>query len=333
MDLDAYIAAHSAEWDRLEQLLRRSSRLSGAEVDEVVDLYQRTTTHLSVVQSSSRDTMLVSRLTTLVSRARVVVTGARSSPSRDVARFILVAVPLAAYRARWWWAGVALVSVLVATAIGAWVANTPSVQAAIASPEEIRRLVDVEFAQYYSSNPASSFAVHVWTNNAWVAALSIVLGGFLGLPVVYLMWQNVLNVGVSGGLMAAYGRTDLFFGLILPHGMLELTAVFLAAGVGLRLGWTVIDPGRRRRSDALAQEGRSAITVAIGLIFVLFISGVIEAFVTPSGLPTGARIAIGAVAWVTFVTYVLVLGRRADRRGLSADVGDDAATSLSPVSA
>ena len=95
----------------------------------------------------------------------------------------------------------------------------------------------------------------------------------------------MLNLGVGIGLMSSAGRLDTFLGLILPHGLLELTAVFVAAGTGLRLGWTVIDPGPRTRRTALAEEGRAALGMAIGLALVLFVSGAIEGFVTPSGLP------------------------------------------------
>ncbi len=120
--------------------------------------------------------------------------------------------------------------------------------------------------------------------------------------------------------MAANGKLGLFFGLILPHGMLELTAVFVAAGAGLRLGWTVIDPGPRRRTDALADEGRSAMVVGLALGVVLAVTGVIEAFVTPSGLPTWARIAIGVAAEAAFIVYVWVVGGRAVRAGETGDV-------------
>jgi uncharacterized membrane protein SpoIIM required for sporulation len=88
----------------------------------------------------------------------------------------------------------------------------------------------------------------------------------------------------------------------------------------MRLGWTVIDPGHRPRARALAEEGRSLITVAVGLVAVLLVSGMIEAFVTPSPLDAWARIAIGAVAEVAFLGYVLVLGRRAVRAGETGDV-------------
>ncbi|CAM5682112.1 hypothetical protein SHIRM173S_08007 [Streptomyces hirsutus] len=117
----------------------------------------------------------------------------------------------------------------------------------------------------------------------------------------------MLNLGVGFGLMASVGRLDTFLGLVLPHGLLELTAVFVAAGTGLRLGWTLIDPGPRPRRRALAEEGRAALAMAIGLALVLFVSGAIEGFVTPSGLPTWARITIGVVAerpsWPTSTSW------------------------------
>nr|WP_246211556.1 stage II sporulation protein M [Phytoactinopolyspora alkaliphila] len=233
--------------------------------------------------------------------------------------FLTVRFPAAVYRNRYWWVTVAAVSVVVSVAIAWWVAANPDVQATIGAPEEIRQLVEEDFEDYYSANPAGSFAAQVWINNAWVAAGCLILGVFLGLPVIYILAMNIVNVAVSAGLMASAGRLDVFFGLITPHGLLELTAVFVAAGAGLRLGWTVIDPGPMKRTDALAEAGRSAAGLAVGLLGVLLISGVIEGFVTPSGLPTWARIGIGVAAEVLFIAYVWVYGRRAVAAG---EVGD-----------
>ena len=323
MDIDVFVAAHRAEWARLEELVRRAGRprqLRGAEVDELVALYQRTATHLSVVQSRSPDPLLIGRLSTLVARARAAVTGAGVPAWRDAARFLVITFPVVVYRARWWWLGAALGSLLVAFALGVWVDLHPQVQAAIAAPAEVKRLVEHDFANYYSENPAGSFAARVWTNNAWVAAGTLSLGVFLGLPTLWILLQNATNVGVAGGLMAASGRSEQFFGLILPHGMLELTAVFVAAGVGLRLGWTVVDPGRRSRLDALATEGRAAFSVALGLVLVLLVSGAIEAFVTPSSLPTWGRIGAGLLAETVFLAWVLILGRRAAVAGETGDL-------------
>ncbi len=317
VDIDAYVAAHRAEWRRLEQLVSkagRRSRPTGAEVDELVTLYQRVATHLSVVRSASPDPALVGRLSTLVARARAAVAGSDSPAWADLARFFVVTFPAALYRSARWWAAVGVAFCLVGLAVGWWVAANPRVQSSIAAPEQIRQLVERDFEDYYSSNPAGSFAAQVATNNAWVSALALALG-ILIVPVVWILWQNALNVGVSGGLMAAGGRLDVFFGLILPHGLLELTCVFVAAGAGLRLGWSWIDPGARPRSQALAEEGQAAGALAIGLAATLAVSGVVEAFVTPSGLPTWARVGIGALVWLAFLTYVVVLGGRAVRAG------------------
>jgi len=332
MDLDSFVARHRAEWDRLATLVKRR-RLTGAECDELIESYQRVATQLSTVRAQAPDPALVSRLSTLVARARGRATGVHSVASSDVARFFWVTFPVTVYRARWWVVAAAAGSILVAFALGAWVATHPEIQSSLAAPQDVKQLVENDFEDYYSSAPAGSFAARVWTNNAWVAALSIAFGGLLGLPVLWVLWQNAANVGVVGGFMAANDRLDLFFGLILPHGLLELTAVFVAAGVGLRLGWTLIEPGRHRtRAVAFAQEGRAAMSAAVGLVVVLLVSGVIEAFVTPSGLPTWARIAIGVLALAGFVAYVAVLGRRGVAAGETGDLTEAEAGSVAPMS-
>jgi uncharacterized membrane protein SpoIIM required for sporulation len=321
VDVDAFAAAHGAEWDQLAALVRRRRRLTGAETDELVRLYQRASTHLSQVRASAgADPVRVARLATLVARARSAVTGAHVPSWRIVARFARCDFPVAAYRARWWWLGAAVASITVAVAIGWWIARSPGVQAALLPPAAAKALVQQQFQGYYTANPASSFAAQVWTNNVWVAAQALIFGILLGIPTVYVLLMNAVNGGVDAGYLFAHGKGALFFSLILPHGMLELSAVFLAAAAGLRLGWTVIDPGNRRRGQALAQEGRSAVTITIGLIVVLGVSGIIEAFVTPSSLPAWARITIGAVAVTAFIGYTLGLGRRAAEAGHTGDI-------------
>ncbi|WP_306323740.1 MULTISPECIES: stage II sporulation protein M [unclassified Streptomyces] len=335
MDLDVFVSAHRAEWDRLDALLRRRRRLTGTEADELVTLYQRTATHLSLIQSSAPDPRVIGRLTQLVARARSAVTGTRRASWRDVTHFLTHGFPAAVYRARHWWVPTALLSTAIAALIGWWIGTHPDVQASIAAPTELREMTRPggQYETYYSSHPAASFAAQVWTNNAQAAAMCLVLGVFLGLPVLWILFQNMLNVGVGIGLMASAGRLDTFLGLILPHGLLELTAVFVAAGTGLRLGWTVIDPGPRTRRTALAEEARAALGMAIGLALVLFISGAIEGFVTPSGLPTWARIAIGIAAELAFLAYVYVLGGRAAREGETGDVAKDERSALLPTAA
>jgi uncharacterized membrane protein SpoIIM required for sporulation len=320
VDVDAFVAAHNAEWRRLEQLVNRGTRkLSGAEIDELVELYQRAATHLSVVRSSSPEPALVGRLSGLVARGRAAVTGAQAPMWRDAARFLTMSFPVTAYRMRWWWLGSAVLSNIVSLVLAVWVARNPQVQTSLLSPEQIKQLVDHDFANYYTEHAAGAFAFQVWINNAWVSAQALIFGILLGIPTVLVLFNNQLNLGLSAGLMFAHGKGAIFFGLILPHGLLELTAVYLASAAGLRLGWTIIDPGPRRRGQALAEEGRAAVSIAIGLIGVLAVSGAIEGFVTGHVHVTWLRIAIGVVAETAFLAYVIVFGRRAAKEGATGD--------------
>ena len=316
MDVDAYVAAHRPQWDRLAALLRRR-RWSGAEADEAVALYERTATHLSVVRSASPDPALVARLSSLVARARTAITGSAAPSWRDLARFATVGFAVALATSWRWWVTTIAVCSIVMVAVGVWVYRSPDVQAAILPPDETRDLVERDFEAYYSSAPASSFAARVWTNNAFLAAACLVTGVLI-LPVLWILLQNTVNVGIAGGVMAANDRAALFFGLITPHGLLELTALFVAAGAGLQLGWAWVAPGPRSRADALARQGRATAGMALGVAALLLVSGVIEAFVTPSTLPTWARVGIGVLAEACFVAYVLWGARIVRRAGPTA---------------
>jgi hypothetical protein len=129
---------------------------------------------------------------------------------------------------------------------------------------------------------------------------------------------NGLMLGRWAGVFLFAGQADRFFGLIIPHGLLELTAVVIAGGAGLRLGWSIISPGDRSRSAAIADEGRRSVTIVLGLILVFGVAALIEAFVTPSPLDTSARVAVGVVAWLAFLAYIVSKGPAAVARG---DVG------------
>jgi uncharacterized membrane protein SpoIIM required for sporulation len=334
VDIDAFVAAHRGEWTRLEHLVRRAgrpSRLSDVEVDEIVGLYQRTATHLSIVQTRSPDPQLVGRLSRLIAQSRSVVAGSHAPAWRQVLGFFATTFPAVVYRAKWWWIGAAAGSLLVALALGVWIDTHPDVQRSLLPPEEVRRLVNSDFSHYYRAHPAHDFAAQVWTNNVWVSAEVLIGGLALGTFTLWALFANAANLGVIGGYMVAAGHTGEFFGLIMPHGLLELTAVFIAAGAGLRLGWTIVDPGPRSRPQALAEEGRSTVSIALGLVVVLAVSGAIEAFVTPSPLPTWARVGIGAVVEILFLTYVLVLGRRAVRAGETGDLDPSLRGDIAPV--
>lgn len=318
MDLDAFSAVHAGTWARLEQLSKRRD-LSGAEADELVRLYQTVATHLSTVRSTAPDPALVGRLSDVLARARAAITGAHEPSVADVARFFRLALPAALYRVRWWTLGVTLAVVGIGILVAVTMLSTPGGMELAGTPQQRAQYAEVAFENYYSEHPHGSFAAMVWTNNAWVAALCVALG-ISGIGTAFVLFQNAVAIGSAAAVMAEAGYLDLFFQLILPHGLLELTCVFVAGAAGLKLFWSWIDPGGRPRGRAVAEEGRALVTIVLGLALALGVSGLVEGFVTPSTLPWPVKIAIGAVPFLAFWAYVLVLGRRAVRAGETGDV-------------
>jgi len=318
VDLDSFVLEHRADWDRLAELVRRS-RLTGAEADELVDLYQRAGTHLAAVKGSRADAGLEARLSVLLVSARASIAGANSPVLQAIGRFVGGSFPAAAWRVRWWWLTVGLLCVGLCALIMYRVLSEPGLADSLLTDEAAKQLVEHDFASYYSENPATDFALLIFLNNALVAANCMVTG--IGvLPVLAMLYRTMENTGIIGAYMIEAGRADVFFGLLLPHGMLELTIIFLAAAAGLRVGWAWIAPGARTRGQALAAEGRTLGTIAIGAAGWLGISACVEAFVTPSTLPAWARLLIGGLVWAAFLTYVIVLGRRAVAAGITGDV-------------
>ena len=317
--MDAFSAVHTPDWQRLDELSARR-RLSGEEADELLRLYQRTSAHLSTIRSVAPEGALSAALSMRLSRARTRFTGARSNFLEDLVSFFVYSLPAGFYRVRWLTAAVGAAFILTAWLFGVWAASTPGViSAALGSDAQIRQYVEEDFTAYYSENPPASFAGQVWTNNAWIALQSVAFG-ITGIWGPFVLYQNAMNVGIAGGTMAAYGQLDVFFSYILPHGLMELTAVFIAVAAGLRIFWAWVAPGRRTRGAAVAAEGRSLFTVALGLVIVMFLSGLVEGFVTPSPLPTWLRLGIGLALFGAYWAYTLILGGRAYRAGHRGDL-------------
>jgi uncharacterized membrane protein SpoIIM required for sporulation len=327
VNLDRFIASNQPVWERLDELSRRASRgagrLSAADIDELVSTYQRTSTHLAAARTTYRDPALTASLTALVGRAGAVVYGTRPRTLRAAARFVADTFPAAVWHARAFVAVATALFLVPAAIVAVWIAVSPAALEAT-GPEALREAyVAEDFAEYYTANPSALFASQVTTNNIQVGILAFAGGIFGCLLTAWILVLNGANVGMAAGLFAAAGQQPLFWGLILPHGFLELTAVFVAGGAGLRLGWTLIDPGDRPRGQALVEEGRRAVVIVIGLVGVFTVAGLIEGFVTGAPWPPWVRVGIGAVALAAFLAYVAVRGRAAAARGLTGALGED----------
>ena len=318
MDIDAFSAARHQEWDRLNELGRQSS-LSGQDADELIARYQSGATDLSALSTTYGSTVETTALAVPLSRARRRFTQARRNVLVVLREFFVEQLPAALYQVRWWTLAAAIFTVVVAAATYFWHLANPELLKFYGTEAGLEKFAEEDFINYYSEYSESAFAARVFTNNAWIAAQAIAFG-FTGLWPIQMLIQNAVNVGMSAAVLGAYGHLDAFFLWIAPHGLLELTMIFVAAGAGFAVFWALVVPGNAPRMTSIARAGRTLIIVAVGTTIFLFISGLIEGFVTRQDWPWVIKIGIGAAALALYLGYALILGRRAVKAGHTGDL-------------
>jgi len=318
MDIDAFVATHQYSWSRLGDLTQRArklSTLSPGELDELVSLYQRAGSHLAHARIEfGADEGLVGRLTFLVAEAHGVLYARRETNARAaVGRFLSLTFPAAVWRIRRFILAATLLTMVPWIVMQVWIGVSPEAFDLTGDPAVTQAYIDNDFEDYYSSQPAQNFAGQVFLNNVRVGILAFAAGILLCVFTAFILIYNGANVGVAGGLFTHVGEWERFWGLILPHGLLEISAVIVSGAAGLRLGWAVIAPGDATRWDALSAIGRDTGNVVIGLVLAFAVAGLIEGFVTGQPWPTSLRVGIGAAAFFAFWGWTLVHGRTADR--------------------
>lgn len=320
MDLDAYTAVHRERWQELDRVAR-ARHTTGADVDALVSGYQAAATDLARLRRSAPRSAVGDRLSLTLFRARLRFTGTPVDPVSALGAFFARQLPAALYRIRWTTLWVGLATVLIALVVGTWISTTPGAVETFGTPEALRRYATQDFVDYYSDHGLGAFSAQVWTNNAYIAA-TMVAFGITGLFVPYTIGQNAIGLGVSAAIMHSQGRLGDFFLWIAPHGQLELYSVFSAGAAGLMIAWSWIAPGARTRAQALAEDGRALISIAIGLTLTLLLSGLVEGVVTRQPWPWPVKIGIGTVALAAVLVYQWVVGGRAFRAGERGDLDE-----------
>ena len=259
VDIDLYIARNQPTWDRLAELTARACRrvgdLDSSELDELLQLYQRTSAHLSYARTYFHDTALTARLTRLVADASGVIYGKRARSTKPLRTFFAVTYPAAVWDSRRFVLIGAALLFVPAILFGAWLINDPRALEASGSRQERQIYVNDQFEQYYSNQPHAQFFTEVTVNNILVSFISFAGGALFCVFGAYELLTNGLLLGRAGAWMITGGSGLRFFGLIAPHGLLELSAICIAAGTGLRLGWLLIAPGDRTRRRGAGRAG------------------------------------------------------------------------------
>ncbi|MBX7070430.1 MAG: stage II sporulation protein M [Microthrixaceae bacterium] len=326
MDIDRFIAENQASWNRLDQLVAKGSRsvrrLSSDELDDLLALYQTTSGHLSTARTQFDDIGLSNRLSRTLGNARGLIYRKKGRTGVAAARFFTETFPAAAWMCRRAIAAAAFLLFAPALALGIWLNVSGEARNAAIDPETQKLVAASEFEEYYKSEAAEAWAFELLTHNIQVSVMAYGGGALGGVGGVYLLATNGANLGVMAAVMHTHGKGPLFWGLILPHGLLELTAIAVASGAGLRIAWAMFVPGDRTRGQAVAEEGLRSVTVLLGTMVLFVVAGFTEAFVTPSDLPTAARVGIGVVVELLALTWMFGVGRNAATIGLTGKFGE-----------
>lgn len=317
-----FVARRREDWNRLEDLLARAASgrlnaLTPAQVLTLAALYRRATADLARAQRDWPGQPVHRYLNGLVARSHGVVYRRGGEVWKRVRTFYLETLPRT-YRAAWPYlcASAALMFVPALVTYFVILAN-PDAAYAIASP----KLIDyVHHHRLWTQIPPDeriSEAGLIMTHNIYVVMIAFGFGVFFGLPVIAVMILNGISLGGLFGLTQAYGISGGLFDFVVAHGILELSIVIAVSAGGLLMGWAMVAPGNRKRTDALVIATRRAFTLLIGLGPMLVVAGTIEGNISPSDAPFALKLTIGLITGVLFYSYLLLTGRsRSEKRAL-----------------
>ena len=164
----------------------------------------------------------------------------------------------------------------------------------------------------YFEIPATTmplFGAQITTNNLRVAMMAVAGGALAGLGTVGILVLNGSHLGSAFGVFDNAGAGPILWEWVLPHGVVELTAIVLAGAAGLLLGGALVVPGRMTRVDALRTRGPIVAGLLGGALALLLIAGLIEGYVSPSPLPTGVKMGFAAIVAGILFLYLGTAGR------------------------
>lgn len=306
MKLDRFIADRRPSWDELESLLvaakGRPERIGAERMRRLGALYRGAAADLAAARRQFPAEPTVPALEDLVGRAHTIVYGA--AVRRESAVDFIVHGYWRRVRERP--AILAIAALLLlgpGLAAGLWGWNDPGrAGALLPSTSQVAGRPRPHGSDVsLSAGERTSFAAGIFTNNIRVTFAAVAGGITFGLLTAGVLIFNGVLIGVVAGVGSAAGNGSVLVELIVPHGVLELSCIVVAGAAGLRMGWALVDPGRRPRGQALAAEARAAIEIALGTAVWLVVAGLTEGLVTPLGIGPGPAVAVGvglgAVYW------------------------------------
>ena len=328
---EQFVRARRDAWERLELLVERAQNarmgaLSNDELHELGTLYRRTSADLARAQTRYNSTLagqeLVRTLNALVRRAHAQIYAApatRAGGPANAWNWLFYGFP-AAFRRHWRaiaFAALLLYGPALAAYLSVWSdsANTPLFldQGVVQTVEERaqKKLVtgwggNTSYKGVVESPEISSF---IMTNNIKVSIMAVALGVTAGIGTGLVLISNGLMLGSLAAVASNNNVDYLFWSVILPHGILELTAIAIAGGAGFVLARAIYAPGDLPRRDALKIAGGEAAQLLLGVAAMLVVAGLIEGFITPADIPPAMKMAFAALTGLAMTAYLGVKPR------------------------
>jgi uncharacterized membrane protein SpoIIM required for sporulation len=310
-----WIEQRKGAWSRLDALTNQVESsgigtLSGGELREFGLLYRQVAADLSAVRSDQASRTLEEYLNQLLSRAHNRIYSGRKSGVGAVVRFMAEEYPRV-FRRLFPYVLTSLLIFLAGAALGTLLTlSRPEFMRLLLGPAMLQTIDRHQMWTHslLSMKPQASSAI--LTNNIGVCFVTFA-GGIVGaFGTIFLLFNNGLQMGViSTACARAHMALDLF-SFVSAHGALELPSIFIAGGAGLRLGAGLLFPGILTRRDSLAMGAKEAIRLLAGVVPLLVVAGILEAFLSPSGAPVGVKFAVGAVLLTGLGFWLVEGGRR-----------------------
>ncbi len=313
----AIVAAGSARWSAFAAMLadaqtRGLKRLSESEVVEFVARYREMSTDLAKLRTAARgrDSESLFYLSRLVAGGHNLLYKQRQLDPTVAWKFITITVPQEVRRS----AGPILLAALLLFGPGAAayvaVVRDPALAKEFLSPVMLERAATAlererKGGGYIDArNAGPQMASQIATNNVQVTYLAFAMGITAAIGTVLVLVFNGVQLGGGLGIFASANALHQIGAFVLPHGVLELTAICIAGGGGILLGSAFLLPGALTRREALVVNGRRAIRLIMASTLFLIIAGLIEGFVSPLNLPLSAAYAIAGATGVLMLIYI-----------------------------
>src|SRR5262249_12837871 len=308
------------KWSRLEELIARASRLrlrglSGEEVREFGRLYRRTATDLAIAREEIQDKRLVNYLNHLVTRAHGAIYRSESSGFGGIVTFFRYEFP-AVFR-KCFRAILLSFSLFLFSGIFAYVVCSFDEGFADRMVPNLRQDIIAHRDWNQKTNEANAlWSTTIQTNNITVTFFAFAGGLLLGIGTIYVLIQNGLMLGMVLSLCVRHRFWDIPI-FVAGHGVIELSAIFIAGGAGLLLAKSMLLPGDLKRRDALVTNGLLGVKLIMGCVPMLLIAGIIEGFISPSHVPPVFKFAVSGVSAIALIVYFM----KPDLRRTSGSAG------------